>query len=76
MWNCLWCVTRFQTIYAGGSENATEIVAAFDAVNQTEGGMCAMINTGSASCQLHYYSLCLFSQRFVAQVLAENRCAA
>lgn len=34
------------TILPGSKDNSTEILAAFDAANQTEGGMCAMIHTG------------------------------
>jgi hypothetical protein len=35
-----------QTILPSSQDNKTEAAAAFDAKNQTEGGMCALINSG------------------------------
>jgi hypothetical protein len=37
--------------------NATEIAAAFDAVNEAEGGMCAMIHTGFVASSFSRMSL-------------------
>jgi hypothetical protein len=59
----------------GATDVETEIAAAFDAVNQTEGGMCAMINTGSVFRKLSFISLVLtptLSRRFSLKMRAQH----
>ena len=60
-------VTFFpQTILPGSKDNKTEAAAAFDAKNQTEGGMCALINSGCvfSACVLACFAETLLAGSF------------